>query len=248
MFDRKVTLVKIPVLAYHKIDVPTADVKIRGAFTAPARFDKQISYLRRRGFEFYTASQLVQRFIESGRYPENAICLTFDDGWKDNYTFAFPILKKHGVVVTIFLVPSCIGRTTDQVTAEGEGKREHLSASDIREMSDFGIEFGSHSMNHRLFDRISPDEIDSEVFESKAFIENLVQRDCSVFAYPAGFFNEHSKASIKGAGYLAAFSTVYGSDDRNDLFELNRTEILRRDKFPFRFARKIKNMTAVSNR
>lgn len=233
---------RLPVLAYHKIDLPTADVKIRGAYTAPARFEKQLSYLSRRGFEFYSASGLISYFLENGDTPARAICLTFDDGWKDNYTHAFPILKKYGIPATVFLVPSCIGRTTDQVTATGESEREHLSAADIREMADSGVEFGSHSMNHKLFDRISPDEIDSEVFESKAFIENLTQRECSTFAYPAGFFNDHAKASIKDAGYLAAFSTVYGTEDRVDLFELNRTEILRRDKFPFRFARKIKKM------
>ncbi len=239
---------KIPVLAYHKIDLPTADVKIRGAYTAPARFEKQISYLKRHGYEFFTASELVQHYIENGRYPEKSICLTFDDGWKDNYVSAFPILKKYGVKATIFLVPSCIGRTTDQVTADGEGEREHLSAADIREMADFGIEFGSHSMNHQLFDRITPDEIDNEVFESKAYIENLTQRDCRTFAYPAGFFNDHAKASIKDAGYLAAFSTIYGTEKSVDLFELNRTEILRRDKFPFRFANKIKKMAGLTNR
>lgn len=235
---------KIPVLAYHKIDLPTADVKIRGAYTAPARFDKQISYLRRHGYHFYTAAEIVSHYIENGRCPEKAICLTFDDGWKDNYINAFPILKKHGVKATIFLVPSCIGRTTDQVTAEGEGEREHLSAADIRDMSEYGIEFGSHSMNHQLFDRITPDEIDNEVFESKAYIENLTQRECRTFAYPAGFFNDHAKATIRDAGYIAAFSTVYGNDENVDLFELNRTEILRRDKFPFRFANKIKKIGA----
>lgn len=234
---------KIPVLAYHKIDLPNADVRIRGAYTAPGRFDKQISYLKRHGYEFFTASDLVKHYIENGRCPEKAICLTFDDGWKDNYVHAFPVLKKYDVKATIFLVPSCIGRTTDQVTADGEGEREHLAADDVREMANYGIEFGSHSMNHKLFDRITPEEINNEVFESKAYIENLIQRECTTFAYPAGFFNDHAKAAVKDAGYIGAFSTVYGVDDRVDLFELNRTEILRRDKFPFRFARKIKKMS-----
>lgn len=238
----------IPVLAYHKIDLPTADVKIRGAYTAPARFEKQVSYLKRHGYRFFTASEIVGQYIDAGRTVEKAICVTFDDGWKDNYDHAFPILKKYGAKATIFLVPSCVGRTTDQVTADGEGEREHLSAENIREMADYGIEFGSHSMNHKLFDRISEDEIDNEVFESKAYIENLTQRECLTFAYPAGFFNDHAKTVIKDAGYLAAFTTVYGCEDRVDLFELNRTEILRRDKFPFRFARKIKKLVNVSNR
>ena len=236
---------KIPVLAYHKIDLPTADVRIRGAFTAPKRFETQIAYLNRKGYSFLTATDLANYYIENGRWPERSLCLTFDDGWKDNFTHAFPILKKYGVKATIFLVPSCIGLTTDQVTAEGEGEREHMSVSDIREMAEFGIEFGSHSMNHKLFDRITETDIDDEVSGSKAFIEDLLQRDCKTFAYPAGFFNDHAKSAIKNAGYIAAFSTVYGSQDHVDLYELNRTEILRRDNFPFRFARKVKQIVAA---
>ncbi|MGQ0542096.1 MAG: polysaccharide deacetylase family protein [Blastocatellia bacterium] len=235
----------VPVISYHKIDRPTADVKIRGAYTSPERFLKQLAYLKRSGFDFYTASELVKSYSDDGRFPANAICLTFDDGWKDNYTNAFPIMKQFGVKATIFLVPSCIGRTTDQVTAEGEGAREHLSENDIREMSAFGIEFGSHSMNHKLFNRITSTEIEFEVTESKKHIENLLQKECGVFAYPAGFFTDFAKSAIKQAGYSAAFSTVYGSDKKIDFYELNRLEILRRDKFPFRFARKIRSLVST---
>lgn len=237
----------VPVIAYHKIDRPSADVRIRGAYTAPGRFSKQIAYLKRRGCDFYTASELVKSYSENGRFPANAICLTFDDGWKDNYTNAFPILKQFGVKATIFLVPSCIGQTTDQVTADGEGAREHLSENDIREMSAFGIEFGSHSMNHKLFDRITKAEIEFEVNESKKHIENLLQKECDVFAYPAGFFTDFAKSAVKDAGYYAAFSTVYGSDEETDVFELNRLEILRRDKFPFRFSRKVGSIVSPNS-
>lgn len=239
---------KVPVLAYHKIDLPTSDVKIRGAYTAPRRFAAQISHLKRRGFEFLTAGEMIKRYRDDGRFPANAICLTFDDGWKDNYTNAFPILKRHGVKATIFLVPSCIGRITDQVTAEGEGEREHLSEADIKEMSAAGIEFGSHSMNHKLFDRIEEPEIEQEVVESKRYIENLVEKECRVFAYPAGFYNEFARDAVRRAGYDAAFSTVYGPEDGSDRFALNRTEILRRDGYPFQFGRKIRSLIAGAAR
>jgi peptidoglycan/xylan/chitin deacetylase (PgdA/CDA1 family) len=232
-----------PTLLYHKIDRPAADVKIRGAYTLPRRFAKQIAYLKKTGVKFYTAAGLVDAFIENGRFPENAVCLTFDDGWKDNFENAFPILKQFNVPATIFLVPACVGMTTDRVTAEGEGPREHLSKEDIREMAAWGIDFGSHSMNHKLFDRISPEEIVAEVGESKAYIEDLLQKECRTFAYPAGFFTDIAKTAVKTAGYTAAFSTVYGSNGGHDLFELNRTEILRRDGFPFRFARKVRRLT-----
>src|SRR5690606_38883764 len=169
-------------LLYHKIDLPTPDVKIRGAFTAPRQFEKQISYLKRHSYNFYTASELVSHYSNYGSFPEKAIAITFDDGWKDNYINAFPILKKFSVKATIFLIPSVIGTTTDRVTAEGEGPREHLSKENILEMSDHGIEFGSHSMNHRLFKDISEKEIVDEVVGSKSFIEDLLQKPCDTLA------------------------------------------------------------------
>ena len=233
---------KIPVLAYHKIDLPTPDVKIRGAFTAPQKFERQISYLKRKGFEFYTASEIIRFYLERDEFPPKAIAVTFDDGWKDNYTNAFPILKKYGAKATIFLVPAFIGKRTDAVTADGEGPREHLSENDILEMSRSGIDFASHSFSHKLFDRTPDEEIEFEVTESKKFIENLTQKECSTFAYPAGFFTAFAKKAIKNAGYDAAFSTVYGSDDNSDVYALNRVEILRRDSFPFRFGRKIRSI------
>lgn len=228
---------KSPVLLYHKIDRPTGDVRIRGAFTSPRKFERQMSYLKRKGFEFYTAWEFAEVFRDNGRFPLNGICLTFDDGWKDNYTHAFPILKKLGVKATIFIVPACVGRTTARVTADGEGPREHLSESDIREMSAEGIEFGSHSFSHKLFDRITPEEITAEVVDSKNYLENLLQKGCKTFAYPAGFFTPFAQTTIRDAGYTAAFSTVYGSEANDDLFALNRTEILRKHGLPFQFAR-----------
>lgn len=233
---------KVPVLGYHKIDFPTADVKIRGAFTAPRKFERQVAYLKKKGFEFYTASELMKFFLANGEFPQKAIALTFDDGWKDNYLNAFPVLKKYGARATVFLVPAVIGQTTDAITADGEGAREHLSEKDILEMSAGGIEFASHSYSHKLFDRTPNEEIEFEVTESKRFIENLTQKECATFAYPAGFFTDFAKEAVRRAGYAAAFTTCYGAPDNSDLYALNRVEILRRDSYPFSFGRKIRSI------
>lgn len=231
---------RIPVLAYHKIDEPTADVKLRGAFTSPKNFYRQMRYLKKQGFEFYTASELIDFYNESGAFPPRAITLTFDDGWKDNYTNAFPIMKKLGIRATIFLVPSCIGRTSAKVVADGEGKREHLAPEDITEMSEYGIEFGSHTLNHKLLHQATDEEVEFEVTESKKEIENLLGKPCRVFAYPAGFFTGAAQNAVRRAGYIAAFSTVYGERENINLYALNRIEILRRNRFLFQFARTIK--------
>ncbi|HEV7645319.1 MAG TPA: polysaccharide deacetylase family protein [Pyrinomonadaceae bacterium] len=231
-----------PVLLYHKIDHPTPDVKIRGAFTSPKRFAKQMSYLKKQGFIFHTAAELIKHYCEHGEFPARGISVTFDDGWKDNFTHAFPVMRELGIKATIFLVASLIGKVSDQVTAEGEGPREHLSTENIVEMSEYGIEFGSHSLTHLLLNEASVEEIEKEVRESKSLIENLVQKPCETFAYPAGFFTEEAKKTVSDAGYNAAFTTVYGDTNDADLFELNRVEILRRDGRPFGFARKIRAM------
>jgi peptidoglycan/xylan/chitin deacetylase (PgdA/CDA1 family) len=230
----------IPVLLYHKIDFPAADARVRGGYTPLRRFEKQMAYLKRRCFQFYTASELIEHFREHGMFPVNAVALTFDDGWKDNYTNAFPVMRRLGIKATIFIIPSCIGTVSDKAQAEGESGREHLSREEILEMAAHGIEFGSHSMNHRLLHQLSPEEVRFEVEESKRQIEAVVQKPCKVFAYPAGFFNDTARRSVAAAGHIAAFSTVYGPEDHPDLFALNRIEILRRDRFLFQFARKVK--------
>ncbi|HEY0386294.1 MAG TPA: polysaccharide deacetylase family protein, partial [Pyrinomonadaceae bacterium] len=203
------------------------------------RFARQMAYLKRQGFVFYTASELVEHFRAHGKFPPNSIALTFDDGWKDNYTHAFPILKRLGIKATIFLVASCIGQTSVKAQADGESGREHLSREEILEMSRHGIEFGSHSLNHRLLHEIAPEEARLEIEESQRELEELLQRPCKVFAYPAGFFTEQAQRVLEETGHVAAFTTVYGPEDRLDLYALNRIEILRRDRFLFQFGRKV---------
>ena len=232
----------VPVLAYHKIDLPTADVKIRGAFTAPRRFARQLKYLRNAGFTFYTAAELMTFYRQNEVFPRRSICLTFDDGWLDNYTNAFPILRQYGAKATIFLVPSCLDKISAKVVPDGESARAHLSRENVLEMAKYGIEFGSHTQNHKLLHQVSDAEIEYEVSESKRQIENLVQKDCLTFAYPAGFAPPFAQKAVENAGYIAAFSTVYGEDEKPNLYTLNRTEILRRDRLPFAFARKIRRL------
>lgn len=235
----------VPVIYYHKIDTPQPGSRVRGGYTPPRRFARQMAHLKRRGFDFYTASELVEWYSERGAFPPRSVVVTFDDGWKDNYTNAFPILRRLGVRATIFVVPSVVGRVTARVQADGEGPRAHLSREEILEMSAWGIEFGSHSLSHRLLHQLAPAEVKTEVEESKRQVEELTGKPCKVFAYPAGFYTDDARRLIREAGYAAAFTTHYGPDAPPDLYALNRTEILRRDRFTFQFARKVAPLLAA---
>src|SRR5687767_10224195 len=237
----------IPVIFYHKIDRPAPDSLVRGGFTPPRRFARQMAYLKKSGFVFYTASELVAHFQQHGVFPEKGIAITFDDGWQDNYTNGFPVLKQLGIKATIFIIPSVIGESSTKAAAKGEGPRAHLSRDQILEMSGCGIEFGSHSLNHRYLPELSAAEVKLEVEEAKDQIEQLTQKPCLTFAYPAGYVSDEAKEIIRDAGHTAAFTTVYGPTDPIDLYALNRTEVLRRDRFLFQFARKVKPLQQSSS-
>ena len=229
-----------PFVFYHKIDTAPRDARIRGGYTPRKRFTRQMAFLKREGFVFYTASEMIEHYIANGSFPERGLAITFDDGWKDNYENAFPVMQEFGIKATIFLISSCVGERSVKAQSDGEGEREHLSLEDVQEMSDYGIEFGSHTVNHKLLDRVPMDEVKIEVEDSKRQLEEMLKKPCNVFAYPGGHFNEASRRAVENAGYTAGFSTTYGSKDSLDLFALNRTEILRRDRFLYQFARKVK--------
>ena len=229
-----------PILFYHKIDSPPADARLRGAYTPPPRFARQMAFLKKQGTVFYTASELVGYLRAHGSFPPQGLAVTFDDGWRDNYENAFPVLQRYGIKATIFLVSSCIGEVSTKAVGAGEGARAHLTRAQILEMSKYGIEFGSHSVNHRLLHQLSLPEVKFEVEESQKQIADLLAKPCQAFAYPAGFLTAEVQRVVAQAGYLTAFSTIYGPTDALDLYALNRIEILRRDRFLFQFARKVK--------
>jgi len=229
---------RVPVLLYHKIDKPGPGVLVRGGFTPPARFARQMSYLKKQGFVFYSASELIDHYKEHRTFPANGVALTFDDGWKDNYLNAFPVLKSLGIKATIFLVPSCIGETSTKAMAPGESERAHLSREEILEMLQHGIEFGSHSVNHRWLHELPGEDVRFEVEESKKQLEDLLQQTCKVFAYPAGYYSPAVEQIVENAGYVGAFTTIYGPREPLDLYALNRIEVLRRDRFLYQFRRK----------
>ena len=229
-----------PVLFYHKISKPRRDSKVRGAFTPPQRFRRQLTYLKKQGLNFLTASELIKHFQNHGEFPARSVALTFDDGWQDNYTNAFPVLKELGIKATIFIIPSSVGQmSTAATTPAGDRGYPHLTREEILEMAQAGIEFGSHTMSHAWLNQIPESEVKTEIDMAKREIEHLVQKPCWTIAYPAGYFSDAARRAAREAGHIAGFSTIYGPTDTVDLFALNRIEVLRRDRFTFQFARKV---------
>lgn len=163
-------------------------------------------------------SELLRRQKHREPNIRDTLVITFDDGFKDNFDNAYPILKKYGAGATIFLIAGAIGQ------------EDMLNEQQIREMQGSLIEFGSHTVTHPILATLPIQKATGEIADSKRLLQDLLHQEVNLFAYPKGKKNVHytsvTKSIVQKAGYLAAVCTDNGpvSPD-SDLFELKRIGI-----------------------
>ncbi len=202
---------KVLVLNYHKIDHTFISLAVR-----PEDFDSQMKYLHDNGYHTINPDELYDALAGNGQLPENPVLITFDDGYEDNYTNAYPILKKYGFKATIFVVTGFLDRH----------KKGYLSWDQAREMNKNGINIESHTVNHKSMTDLTDDELRSELVDSKKKAENELGHEVSYVAYPTGTYNLHIAQMVKEAGYKAAFTIKYGNVDKaSNIFALERVPI-----------------------
>lgn len=190
----------VPVLYYHSVAEPSNnEVTI-----TPKMLKTQLEYIKEQGYITLTIMQLKDYLLNNSPIPEKSIVITFDDGYMDNYYNAFPILKEFNMKATIF----CI-------TSDLDGSY-YLSKEALKEMSDYGIDIESHTVNHPKLDKMTYEEQLSELKESKRTLESITGKTVDSIAYPFGNFNDDSLKAAKSAGYTLAFTTNRGLADRND--------------------------------
>lgn len=219
------------VLMYHSVAVNDSFSAV-----APAMFLKQMKYLAEHGFHVVSLSDL-NRYLESGGLPEKTVAITFDDGCMDNYSAAFPILKKFGLPAAIFLSTSLINGYTDSRSGE---KIMMLTDQEIKEMIAGGlITIASHCHNHKKLANLSGEEVEYELAESKKIIKETFGYEADFLAYPFGSFNQAVKLAAQKY-YRLAFSVNPGTiGSRSDRFELKRNAIDSRTGF-YQFKKIIK--------
>lgn len=211
----------LPILMYHGVDAQSSVVTLH-----PRRFRWQIEWLHRHGYNCISLGELARCMIAGESFPERTVVLTFDDGYQSLYTEAFPVLRQYRFSATVFLVAGFCGKDNRwRSQPQNIPTMKLLTWEQINEMARFGIEFGSHTLNHPYLDHLPPHALHDEIVLPKTILEEKLSRPVMVFAYPYGRFSKPSKDLVASV-YDAACSTRQGlTHPGSDRYALERVEI-----------------------
>lgn len=167
------------VLMYHRVlpdERPDVDP---GMFVTAAAFERHLHLLKAR-YDLVTIDAFGDWMAGRRQFARPPCAITFDDGWRDNYEVAFPLLQRHGVPATVFLVTSWIGHD------------DMLDADRIAHMESSGVAFGSHTVTHALLGQVDRPTMRAELADSKAALDRYVKRPSRWFCFPKGSHNEEA--------------------------------------------------------
>jgi peptidoglycan/xylan/chitin deacetylase (PgdA/CDA1 family) len=193
--------VRVPILMYHYIRV-NPDPRDRVGYNlsvTPDDFSRQMDWLEVNGYHPVTLEDLRGYVLGGSGLPSRPVVLTFDDGYRDLYSTAFPVLLRHQFKSVAYIVPGFLGSPSN------------VTADQVLEMEANGVEIGSHTVSHADLTRLSAGDLHREVFDSKAMLEALVGHPVLDFCYPAGRFNDAVVKAVEAAGYLSATTTQPGT-------------------------------------
>jgi hypothetical protein len=244
---------RVRVLVYHRIcGANRGDVQDEWTVMTE-RFEEQMRFLRKDKYVILTVDELLT-YMEMGKqFPKKAVCITFDDGYQNNYDHAFPILAELGISATFYLTTDYIGSTRPldwKKKLDGDcslnGRNLFpLTWEQVREMTNYGMDFASHSHTHANFNLLDSDSIKREVTESQVIMARYLSHYGRSIACP--FRVKASQITkvqlcLKDTGCSGAFLGTWGSvgPDTNR-FNMPRMSVYRKDSL-YVFRQKIEGL------
>lgn len=212
---------------YHMISRQKPKARFNKLRVDPAEFERQVQWLRDDGWKFLLMSEI------DNSTERKCVALTFDDGYRDNFLIADPILKKYQARATLYLVVDRHDRDWSKSKKAHHSSGELMSEpklldEDVREMLHSGRwELGAHTKTHANLLSVSPGQRTAEIQESKLVLEEQFQTSVCSFAYPFGIFDREDVDTVDAAGYQTAVTTRHGisRDLENDRLELHRVKV-----------------------
>jgi len=202
-----------PILMYHYIDDKEDMSKLS---LCPEGFSRQMKFLREHKYNVVSLEELVGMIKNKKKIPPKTVAVTFDDGMRNNFLCAYPVLKQYNIPATFFVPTNFVG-TADYMTWD-----------ELKAMDGSLITIGSHTKSHLMLPYLSDEQIKDEIYGSKKTLEENLARPVTIFSYPVGSYNDKIKQLVIDAGYEAAAATNPGPGKAwNDIYALKRIRISR---------------------
>jgi len=212
VFSRSAKAADIPVLMYHYIAAPQATTTLPGLYLGPDIFESQLQEIKKHEYNVVFISEVAGSLRQAQPLPKCSLALTFDDGYEDFYTKAFPLLKKYGLKSALYVI-------INRLDTPG-----YVTRSQIKEMAESGlVEIGSHTFNHPDLRTKKYKDAVFEIRDSRSELEKISGYPVRTFAYPYGHFNTDDLSIAAASGYWGAVSVKSGvSQSADNLWQIKR--------------------------
>jgi peptidoglycan/xylan/chitin deacetylase (PgdA/CDA1 family) len=200
----------VPILEYHVLGAAPSDAPYPDLYVSRPVFHRQMDWLDEHGYQAVTLEQVEEAWYHGGALPPKPVVLSFDDGYRPDFTYALPELRRHGWAGVLNL------------KAEGSD----LYQSNVRAMIAAGWEVAAHTIHHLDLTTLDAARLREEVAGSRRLLRRAYGVPVRNFCYPSGRFDETVIAAVRAAGYVGATTEIPGYASRNRPYELARFEIL----------------------
>jgi peptidoglycan/xylan/chitin deacetylase (PgdA/CDA1 family) len=203
---------------YHYLSdaPPGADRYRRDLSVSPAQFEQHLAYLREQGYQAITLYDLLYHLTQGAPLPENPVIITFDDGYRDNYSNAFPLLQQYGFGATFFVL----------IEVANQGEAEYMTWDQLREMHAAGMDIECHARVHENLPENDDARLIWQVLGCREAIESELGQRPRFVAYPSGRFDDRVAAFFASDNYWGGVTTQQGSLHSSDaLFEIKRLRV-----------------------
>jgi peptidoglycan/xylan/chitin deacetylase (PgdA/CDA1 family) len=200
----------VPILEYHVLGAAPADEPYPDLYVSRPDFHKQMNWLDEHGFEAVTLEQVEAAWYRGATLPPKPVVISFDDGYRPQFTYALPELRRHGWAGVLNL------------KAEGSD----LYPSNVEAMIAAGWELAAHTINHLDLTELDSAQLEEEVASSRRILRREYDLPVDDFCYPAGRFDATVIDAVEAADYVGATTEIRGYASRQHPYELDRYEIL----------------------
>ncbi|HSD25052.1 MAG TPA: polysaccharide deacetylase family protein [Solirubrobacterales bacterium] len=201
----------VPILMYHVIANPPATAQLPELFVDPKTFTAQMEWLASHGYSAVSLNQVYAAWFRGGKLPEKPVVLSFDDGYRGDFVYARPTLRRLRWAGDLNLLVNNLG--------------EELSDRMVRQLIDDGWEIDAHTISHLNLTTMGGSRLQREVAGSRRILQRRFHQPVNFFCYPAGKFDSETIRAVEDGGYLGATTELPGDASKRNIFELHRIRV-----------------------